>query len=106
MANKILSDGAFLQLYLDEQEMFSPKDTFSCESGYGGVADDIALYLEVQGAVPVPFWIGDYSTFDSPSAGSAADLKTAIDALLTITTIGGGTGLTQPQVMAINTFRI
>lgn len=90
MANKVLSDGVFLQLYLDEEEMFTPKDTFSCESGYDGVADDIAFFLVEQGASPVPFWIGDYTTFDNPSAASAALLKTAIDALLTIDTIGGG----------------
>lgn len=83
MANKVISDGAYLQLYLEGLVHFAEKDTFSVQANYGGVAGDVALFLETT-AAGLPYYVGQYTLFDEPVGTSAADLKAKIDALLVI----------------------
>lgn len=82
MANKAISCGAYIQFILDDEFYLVEKTGVTITNPYGGSINNIAIFIE--GETETPHWVGDYTTFDNPSAGSGAALKTAIDALLTV----------------------
>lgn len=87
MANKVIDLGAQVQIYIAEDMprvgVFD-KALVVCTSAYGGVIDNIALFVDGDNT-GLPYWYGLYSDFDWPAAASASALKTRIDAML----IGG-----------------